>query len=277
MAETNYTEHYGTSQQQQQNSNSTFDTFGSVSNFAKSLFSSENVASVSQVVGEKVNELKRQAEDGDNSLRLLALLAGIVLIVVATMEFVGKVMMFQIVGAMIELYSFFIGIMIIVLESKNMLLSQGLQVRLFKYALFLKFLWGRGCLYFVVGTLQLSHLDLWNFKPGGYLCAVGALMILVGQRTAHKLKSMRKTLYSEHELQAKFAQNDMDGDGGLNVQQFRALTISLGLDMTRRETEAAFSHMKNTSCEKLTYDEFYSWWHNTELVDNIDENAYTSV
>ena len=102
-------------------------------------------------------------------------------------------------------------------------------------------------------------------------------MMLVGYRTAYKLKNMRKSLYSTHELQAKFAQNDLDGDGGLNVQQFRMLTLSLGLDMTRRETEAAFNHMKKTSSEKLSYDEFHAWWTSAEMVDNVDENAFSFV
>lgn len=275
MVENNYTtEHYGFSQQQ---SNDNTSNFGVVSGFAKSLFSSENVASVSQVVGEKVNELKRQAEDGDNSLRLLALLGGIILIVVASMEFAGRIMLFEIVDALIELYSFCVGIFIIVIESKNMLLSEGLQVRIFKYALFLKFLWGRGVLYFIVGTLQLYKMDIWNLLAGGYLCAVGALMVFVGHRTACKLKNMRKSLYSKHELQAKFAQHDMDGDGGLNVQQFRSLTVSLGLDMTRRETEAAFTYMKKTSSEKLSYEEFHSWWNHAEMEDDIDGNAFSFV
>lgn len=248
-----------------------------MSEFARTLFSKENVASVSQVVGEKVNELRRQAEDGDHSLRLLALLGGVILMVVSSMEFAGKIVGFEFVDALIELYSFLIGIMIIVLESKNMILSEGIQVRIFKYALFLKFLWGRGCLYFIVGTLQLYHLDLWNLIAGGYMCAIGALMVFVGQRTAYKLKKIRKSLYSTYELQAKFAQSDMDGDGGLNVQQFRALTLSLGLDMTRRETEAAFNHMKSTQSEKLSYEEFHAWWTSTEMEDDIIENAFSFV
>lgn len=248
-----------------------------MSEFARSLFTKETVASVSQVVSEKVTELRRQAEDGDHSLRLLALLGGVILMIVASMEFAGKVMLFEFFGALIELYSFLVGIMIILLESKNMVLSEGLQVRIFKYALFLKFLWGRGCMYFFVGTLQLYNLDLWNLCAGGYLCAIGALMIFVGQRTAFKLKKIRKSLYSAHELKAKFAQSDLDGAGALNVQQFRMLTLSLGLDMTRRETEAAFNHMKKTQSERLSYEEFHSWWTSAETEDDIVENAFSFV
>jgi Ca2+-binding EF-hand superfamily protein len=119
-------------------------------------------------------------------------------------------------------------------------------------------------------------MDLFNFIAGGYMSCIGVLMIFVGQRTAYKLKNMRRSLYSQQELQAKFAQSDVDGDGGLDLEQFRMLTNYLGLDMTRRETEAAFNHI-NTVGEKLTYDDFYSWWTKTDMEENIDERGFVSV
>lgn len=258
-------------------SSSTGSGLQGVSQFAQSIFTRESVATVQQVVRQQASELKAQAEDGNFSLRLLALLGGVILMVVASMESTSKLLKFQFVSALIELYSFLFGIMIVLLESKNMMLSDAFQARIFKHAPFLKFLWGRGGMYFVVGSLQLYYIDLWNLLCGGYLCGVGALMIFVGQRTAYKLKKIRKSLFSAAELQSKFTQSDLDGDGGLNVQQFRNLTLSLGLDMTRRETEAAFNHMKKSQSEKLSYDEFHTWWMNTEMEDTIDENAFAFV
>lgn len=273
----NYASTTGTTTANTTNQSNTDGNIGTMSQFAQTLFSQENVASVGKVVGEKATELKKQAEDGDHSLRLLALLGGVILIFVSSMEFAGRLMSFQFAGALVQLYSFIIAVTIIILESKNLLLSDGFQARIFKYALFLKFLWGRGSLYFIVGTLQLYHMDLWNLIAGGYMCALGVLMVFVGQRTAYKLKKIRKTLFSPEELQTKFAQSDLDGDGGLNVQQFRNLTMSLGLDMTRRETEAAFNYIKKTKTEKLSYEEFVAWWNNTEMEDDIDENAFSFV
>lgn len=252
-------------------------TTDGIGQLAQSIFTQQSVAAVSKVVGEKAAELKRQAEDGDHSLRFLALLGGIVLMVVALLQFGAKIMSFQFVGALIQFYSFCVAIIIIVLESKNMMLSSGFRSRIFKYAPFLKFLWGRGVLNFIVGTLQLSHLDLWSFVVGVYMCAIGALMVFVGQRTAFKLKKIRKSLFSKEELFEKFGQSDLDGDGSLDLQQFRNLTLSLGLDMTRRETEAAFNHIKLTESEKLTYEEFYSWWDTTDMEDDIHENAFSCV
>eukprot|EP00934_Nitzschia_sp_Nitz4_P008257 Nitzschia sp. Nitz4//scaffold62_size106224//81132//81932//NITZ4_004366-RA/size106224-processed-gene-0.37-mRNA-1//1//CDS//3329555886//8247//frame0 len=250
---------------------------GNVSQMAQSIFTKENVASVGEAVGQQAGELKALAEDGDHSLRLLAMLGGLALMVVAGMEFTSKLLTFKFAAAIIEFFSFVIGIMIILLESKNLTLSNNAQAYMFRYALFLKFLWGRGALYFFIGIIQLHHLDIWTLIVGGYLCCLGLLMIFVGQRTAYKLKQIRKSLFSAAELQAKFAQSDLDGDGGLNVQQFRNLTMSLGLDMTRRETEAAFNHIHKSQTEKLTYDEFHQWWTNTDVEENINENALSFV
>lgn len=252
------------------------DGLGAVGAVAGSLFTKENVNTVTKAVGSQLGALKHQAEEGDSSLRVLALLGGIILLVVGSMECVSKIMLLRIPGALIEFYSLLVGFMIIILESKNFFLSDRFQGKIFKFALFLKFLWGRGCMYFVVGTMQLYHMDLFNFIAGGYMCCLGVLMIFVGQRTAYKLKNMRRSLYSQDELHTKFAQCDLDGDGGLDLQQFRMLANQLGLDMTRRETEAAFNHI-NMSGDKLTYEAFYSWWTSTELEENIDERGFSFV
>lgn len=62
----------------------------------------------------------------------------------------------------------------------------------------------------------------------------------------------------------------------MNLEQFRRLTTYLGLDMTRRETEAAFSHI-NTTGERLSYEDFYAWWNQTDMEENIDERGFASV
>ena len=106
---------------------------------------------------------------------------------------------------------------------------------------------------------------------------VGVVMMLVGYRTANKLRDFRRSAFSEQTLHEKFAQADLDGDASLSVQQFRMLTQSLGLDMTRRETEAAFRHIQKTESEKLSFEEFQSWWHEEDGGVDVDENAFLFV
>ena len=246
--------------------------------FASNVFTLENLGKAGSAAKEKAIELKNQAQDGDHSLRILGFLGGLTMTIVSFVEVIPKIGEFNLFGAVIEIYTLALGIVAMILEGKDFVLSQAAVSKIHKYALFLKFLWGRGALYFLCGTLELNELDFWNVLSGGYMCGVGVLFLLVGRRTAIKLKSLRKSLYSEQTLHHKFSQADIDAEGGLNLRQFRTLTISLGLDMTRRETEAAFAHMHHEeSGEKLTYDEFRTWWMETAVEEVIDDRAMVFV
>jgi COPI associated protein len=260
-------------------------------------FSKEGLEAAGQFTKEKASELKREAQDGDNSLRFLALVGGMACVVVGLLELVTRFMRLDIVGAMIDAYIILLGVLVVLLEGKKMFLSAGVVEKIHKYALFLQFVWGRGAVYFICGTLQLYQLDLLNLIVGCYMCFVGGLYIVVGNRTATKLKALRKTIYSEHDLRTKYVQADIEGDG-LNLQQFRGLCVSLGLDLTRRETEAAFQHIQSKSLSssssaqqkqqqnglpsnytdvKLTYEDFQRWWSSTDAEDVIDESAVNFV
>jgi len=248
-----------------------------VSQFAKTTFTSENIEAAGRFTKEKVIALKTQAQEGDRSLRFLALIGGIGCIIVALFELTSRIMRLQLVGAIIDLYIIIIGSIVVILEGKDIFLSKILVQNLNKYASFLKFLWGRGSLYFVCGTLQLTQIDLFNLVAGGYMCAVGTLYIVVGNNTAKKLKAIRKSLYSENSLRSKFQIANVEGDDGLNLKQFRFLCEDLGLDLNRRETEAVFGNIQNTGDEandKLSYQEFKSWWDDLEGDGQIDGNTF---
>lgn len=245
-----------------------------ISQFAQATFTKENIERAGAYTKETAVELRNQAQDGDQSLRVLALMGGLASIVIGILELVTRFLQLNLVGALIDVYIILLGVIVVVLEGKNMFLSGHFVERLHKNALFLKFLWGRGALYFVCGTLQLSQIDLLNLAVGLYMCFVGGLYIVVGHRTAAKLKTLRKSIYSDHILQTMYCNADIEGDG-LNLQQFRGLCGSLGLDLTRRETEAAFSYIqKSNSAEKLSFQDFQAWWNESSAEEQIDENAF---
>jgi hypothetical protein len=248
-----------------------------ISQFAQATFTKENLEKAGTFTKEKAVELRNQAQDGDQSLRVLGLMGGLATIVIGVLELITRFLRLDIVGALIDLYVIILGVIVVVLEGKNMFLSETFVERIHKYALFLKFLWGRGSLYFVCGTLQLYQIDLLNLVVGAYMCFVGGLYIVVGQRTATKLKSLRKSIYSDHILQTMYCNADIDGDG-LDLTQFRGLCNSLGLDLTRRETEAAFSHIqRSNSSKKLSFQDFQAWWNESSVEEQIDENAFVFV
>jgi hypothetical protein len=250
-----------------------------ISSFAKNVFSKENFENAARVAKERAGELQKQAHAGGFSMRLLALSGGILLVLVSGMQFLGNLLTLNIIGAIIELYTFLLGVVVIILEGKTVFLTDDFINRIHKFALFLKYLWGRGCLYFIAGSLQIYQgYDLFNLVSGGYMCFVGALMVFVGQRTALKLKEMRKSLYSEQTLRSKFNEANTDGGEGLTLAEFRTFTQqSLNLDMNRRETEAAFLHLAKANSERLGFDEFLSWWNESNAEDNMEENAFVFV
>jgi uncharacterized membrane protein HdeD (DUF308 family) len=243
-----------------------------ISKFAQLAFTKENLEAAGAFTKEKALELKKEAQDGDHSLRFLALIGGLACVVVGLLELISRFMRLDVVGSLIDLYIVILGLIVIILEGKNMLLSAQFVERIHKYALFLKFLWGRGALYFVIGTLQLYQIDLLNLISGGWMCFVGVLYILVGRRTANKLKSLKKNIYSEHTLRTKYHEANIEGDG-LNLSQFRGLCFNLGLDLTRRETEAAFDYIsRKSSGEKLCYEDFQAWWNESDVDERIDDS-----
>lgn len=247
-----------------------------ISQFAQATFTKQNIEAASNYTKEKAIELKKQAQDGDHSLRFLGLIAGLACVGVGILELVSRFLRFDIVGAIIDFYIVILGIIVIVLEGKNALLPARLVDNIHKYALFLRFLWGRGSLYFVIGTLQLYQIDLLNLIAGGYMCAVGILYILVGKRTAAKLKTLRKAIYSEQTLRTKYNDADIEREG-LNMSQFKTLCFNLGLDLTRRELEAAFGHIQSKSnSERLSYEEFLAWW-NEDAAQQVDETSFDFV
>jgi len=138
----------------------------SFSQFAATTLISENLGAAGRYTKEKALELKTQAQEGDRSLRFLALIGGIGSMVVGLFELTSRILSLQLLDAIIHLYIIMLGSVVVILEGRDFFLSKRLVQNLNKYALFLKFLWGRGSLYFICGTLQLSQIDLFNLVAG---------------------------------------------------------------------------------------------------------------
>ncbi|KAG7363344.1 COPI associated protein [Nitzschia inconspicua] len=259
------------------NTNAASTDFAStISQFAQAAFTKQNIEAATNYTKEQAVELKKQAQDGDHSLRFLGVVAGLACVVVGILGLVFRFLRFDIIGALIDFYIVILGAIVMVLEGKNALLPAKLVDNIHKYALFLKFLWGRGSLYFVIGTLLLSQFDLLNLIAGGYMCAVGVLYILVGKRTAAKLKTLRKFIYSEQTLRTRYNEADIEGIG-LNMSQFKTLCFNLGLDLTRRELEAAFGHIQTKfNTERLSYQDFQAWW-NEDAEQQVDDTSFDFV
>jgi hypothetical protein len=147
-----------------------------VNRFVSNIFSKENLDRAKENLGiagnaamGQLNNLQRSASEGDFSIRLLALVAGVLLVVSAFFSFFELLLSFKLSNAILEIYTFGLGLIILLLESHGHLRKQQQRLsteerqqmstqvnfldnlfrNVFKYVMLLKFVWGRGCLYFV--------------------------------------------------------------------------------------------------------------------------------
>jgi len=206
-------------------------------------------------------ELKDNLMEGNWSLRALALLGGFAMIAVSVLGFISHLFGFAWISAIFDVYTFLLGIMIVVLEAGTKLsFFSRISSKLFRNARFLSYLWGRGIVYFVAGSLEVSQREFLDLIVGCYVCFVGVLYIFVGRRAAKKLAAARRTACTAEELQENFAKADLDGKGALTVHQFGEMTRNLGLDLNRREVEAAFLQLDHSRTGRLTYESIHMWW-----------------
>lgn len=183
------------------------------------------------------------------------------MIVVSILGFISHMFGFSWISAIFDVYTFFLGLMIVILESSTKLsFLSGLTSKLYRNAKFLTYLWGRGIIYFVAGTLEISQREFLDLIVGGYVCFVGILFVIVGKRASKKLASVKRSACTAEQLQEAFAIADVDGKGALTVTQFGELTKSLGLDLNRREVEAAYMQIDHSNSGRLTYESIQMWW-----------------
>jgi hypothetical protein len=230
---------------------------------ASNIFTQENANAAGNFAKEQADEVGRLARDGDFSIRLFAMLGGLAMIVISVLGFVTKLLTLHWVSALVEIYTFVLGIIMVVLEGKSIPFSSSFESGIYKYALFLKFVWGRGVLYFIAGTLQLIQAGLLDLIVGAFVCFVGVTFIIVGRRSARKLAELKSSRFSEATLRAEF-NSASGGSSHININQFKVLIESLNVDFNRRELEAAFMQVEKADRDKLTFQEFLNWWNQAD-------------
>jgi anti-sigma28 factor (negative regulator of flagellin synthesis) len=222
----------------------------------------ENAAVAGTFAKEKFEEIRKQVNDGDYSIRLFALLGGILLIVLSATEFLGKVLTLHVFSALIEVYTFLLGVVVLILEGKGQIpfFPAHLADKIQNYAMILRYVWGRGGLYFVAGTLQLSQLGLFDLIAGAFMTCVGVVYIVVGTKAHNKMKELKNLAISDATLKTRFQQADSNNSGKLDVVSFKNLILSLGMGLNRREVETAFIILDKDGDGLVGYDEFENWW-----------------
>lgn len=231
------------------------------SRLLSNLLSRQNLENSGAVVKRRFVELSESVITGDCSIRLLALFGGIALIFVSAFDFVSKLITLRLT-AILEVYTFFLGILMILLESRQLNIPGNWEEIVYKYALFLRYVWGRGILYFVAGSLQMADDGIFGFRlVGSFVMFIGVLYILVGREAARRLSLLRKSINSKITLHSKFNEAvSAHPGGGFNLEAFRTLTESTGLKLKKRDQEAMFICLDKCGRGEVSYQEFQGWW-----------------
>ena len=225
----------------------------------------QNVEAASAVVSDRAAAVRSSIETGDFSLRLLVLLGGTGVIITSVFGLISSVFFFEFTAALVELFTLAFGCVILILESRQLSLPPVYMENVLKYALFLKFIWGRGVLYTLAGALQSNQGvyqgSMMDIIVGMYLLFIGLLFIVLGYMTAQKLANVGRRSFTTSTLRSKFRAANTDRSGKLDLEQFSTLVDDLDIPLSKREKEIAFLYLDTADCGTLSFDEFNAWFH----------------
>ncbi|KAL7484372.1 hypothetical protein ACHAW6_010005 [Cyclotella cf. meneghiniana] len=237
----------------------------------------QTAATTPSYVKERGTALARSITEGNTSIRILALTGGIAMTLTSAIGLWNHFLGFHWISAIVECYTLLLGLGVVAMEARSVRVAilprrytDLWEGRIRKYALFLKVVRGRGGLYFVAGTLQLSQRSLLDLVVGGYMAFIGIVYIMVGNQTSEKLRRLRKSALSEDTLRQKFALADTTHCGSLSMEQFKTMMFTgFGIEFSARELEASFNHLDSVRERdgRVTLDEFLEWWSSCEFDD----------
>mmetsp|Transcript_16930 Transcript_16930/g.38081 ORF Transcript_16930/g.38081 Transcript_16930/m.38081 type:complete len:259 (-) Transcript_16930:537-1313(-) len=233
---------------------------------------SKGISKGTSYVKKTARRIQDLATRGPLSFRVLAYLGGLAMAVTSAFDMISQFTSFHPVNTLVAFYTLLLGIVIVLLEGKQFSCPTYLVRGIHYYAKFLEYIWGRGCLYFFAGTLQIVRPGLVNTAVGGFLCFVGVTAFVAGRNTASKLNRIRRCLGNEAAVQSEFIAMDRDGDGHLSPEEFNDLAINLGLDLDHNELSVAIALIDTDGNGKISFSEFYAWWESWD--DGPEEDLY---
>ena len=134
-----------------------------------------------------------------------------------------------------------------------------------KYVRVFKYLWGRGLLYILVGSLNVA-------VEGSYVLCTGIPLILLGIGSvgagviyAKKFDKLKSSLTFEVFLWNYFHECDKDQDDHINEQEFKELMHSLGMESDETSFSRAFkqidpANLNPGSDQMISFEQFKRWW-----------------
>lgn len=234
-------------------------------NMASTMARSPDAVEAGAVMKQNADEIQKEVKEGDWSLHVLSLVAGMAMIIASINGFLGKMVTLRWDSAFLDIIVFVVGLGIVLTESGVVKLGvfASTNTMIDQNAPFLRSLMGRGCLFLIAGIVEIYQRGVFDILVGCFVVYVGLSYLWMGRRASQKLTAMRTSAaaVSPEQLQEQFAMADMDGKGALTQSQFRQLTNNLGLDLNKQEAEAAFLQIDSSNHGgRLSYEVVQLWW-----------------
>jgi len=125
---------------------------------------------------------------------------------------------------------------------------------------FLKYVWGRGFLYFIAGCFQFFLFTKYNIMSGLYFMLLGSFSIVFGYRASVRLAAIRNSITSKDDIKFMFHSFDKDRDGFLNIDEFREMMMAMDQGLDHNDFVAAMSAVDIDNKQKVSYEDLEVWW-----------------
>jgi hypothetical protein len=125
---------------------------------------------------------------------------------------------------------------------------------------FVKYVWGRGFLYFISGCFQFFLFTKYNMISGVYFMLLGTLSIVYGYRASVRLAGLRNSITNKDEIKFMFHSFDKDRDGYLNTDEFREMLMAMDQGLDHNDFVAAMSAVDIDNNQMVSYEDLEAWW-----------------
>jgi hypothetical protein len=175
---------------------------------------------------------------------------------------------FHLFAAILQCYTLVLGCILLLLEfwgrqqqqlEQYLSLMEATYESIIRWTPFLMYVWGRGALYVIAGSLHMVYGSFSDFVVGTLTISVGVIYIVVERQIYRRRPSV-----TVDNWRTKFEQADHDGDGKLSIDDLNVLLDALGLKLSLWEREVEFMGMDPRNSGTITMEAFQQWWSGVE-------------
>lgn len=209
---------------------------------------------------DKLISLKKYCEEGNWTWRVGGFISGIIMMAVGLLNFFSHILSLAPFTSVLDVYIIFAGVISVILEFKDRMLTQKYIKVLDTEAKFLMRPYGRAAFYFFIGILLACTGGVLGFFGGLFIAIIGVIIYRGSVSAYSSLNLLKREHCSTEAIKSKFYEYDKDRSGFLETHELSALCLSLGTQLSRNELESALFILDKNGDGKIDILEFLEWW-----------------